>query len=311
MSGITKGIKNPELLLRHLRSRIPDRKIGRLLFDIDRPFEQYAVGKLAIKNAQVKSPSFSSNTTHNYESLTDEGAINLGQIYDEKLINSIQNSFDKFLENHGATYTRGHDGVDYTHGVSTTHTDLRACIPQVPDLINTEIKDVVHSYYDSYFKPVRINIWRNRHVPSSIVSESEVFSNYWHFDPHTTDHLKLFVNLSDVSEDDGPFHYITKTESAEIANDSYNRSEDGTPNGIVEEAANVRKFTGLKGTTAICNTTTNLHRAGIPVEGSQRDLLQMVFAPSSDPLPNDWFDDPTIYSHSGPEHNGFARLSNY
>lgn len=316
MKKVAKAVKNPGKALRYgqRKAGLADfqRKMGRSVFGVDRPFSQYAAGRLAVKRSRIRSNGVQSGTHDHGEQLRQDGVLNLGRSYDEEIISALAESFDTYLEEQGPTYTRGHDGEDYTYGVTSADTDLREQFPRIKDLVNDTVRNMLLSYYGSYFKPVRVNMWRNYHVPPDVVSESEVFSNYWHFDPHTTDHMKLFVYLTDVSDDDGPFHHITKQESIDIASESFERKRDGIPNGTVEEMAAVQRFTGPKGSTAFCNTTTTLHRAGIPAEGHHRDLLQIVFAPASKPLPNDWFTaDPNTYAHPGPEHNGFKRLLNY
>jgi hypothetical protein len=307
MSKLKTMVSNPGVAVNHAQ-----RRIGKVAFGIDRPFSQHAAGKLAIKKSQLQSNGVENGTRSGVEYLQREGALDLGQIYDDELIDATAETFDRLLKNHGATYTRGYDGEDYTYGVSSADIDLKEHFPRIEEFINEAVTETLEGYYRSHFKPVRANIWRNHHVPPEVVSEAEVFSNYWHFDPHTTDHMKLFVYLTDVvDEDDGPFHYITRGESEKIASDSYYRKRDGIPNGKVEDEASVQLFTGPRGSTAFCNTTTNLHRAGIPAEGHQRDLLQIVFAPASEPLQENWSEDEQMYSHPGPHHNGFKRLLNY
>ena len=46
-----------------------------------------------------------------------------------------------------------------------------------------------------------------------------------------------------------------------------------------------------KGSTFMCNCNLGLHRAGVPEPDHYRDLIQIQFAPSSNPLPKDWFKD--------------------
>jgi hypothetical protein len=306
MGKIKTAISDPNVAIREAQ-----RKIGKATFGIDRPFSQHATGKLAIKKSQIQSNGVQNGTHSGVNYLKREGALGLGQIYDDELINATAETFDRFLKNHGATYTKGYDGEEYTYGVSSADIGLKEHFPRIEEFVNETITETLEGYYGSHFKPVRVNIWRNHHIPSDVVSESEVFSNYWHFDPHTTDHMKLFVYLTDVSKDDGPFHYITRAESEEIASESYYRKRDGVPNGKVKEEASVQLFTGSRGSTALCNTTTNLHRAGIPAKGHHRDLFQVVFAPASEPLQKNWSNDEQMYSHPGSQHNGFKRLLNY
>jgi hypothetical protein len=79
-----------------------------------------------------------------------------------------------------------------------------------------------------------------------------------------------------VGEECGPLHYICREETKKVYKSiegRFDRKEHGVPNRYVEERAKVRKFTGSAGDAILCNTNTNLHRAGNPSEGRHRDLL--------------------------------------
>jgi hypothetical protein len=315
MSKVRNAISNPELVASYLRSNAfpkTDEVLGKTLFGVARPMSQDLTGKLSVSKSRLRSRSPRNvSTGPDAEQLRSEGAVEIGEPYETDMIESLANRFDELLADNQYTYTRGHDGESYTFGMHSSDFDYREYFPEVQGLINDEIRSLVQSYYKSYFKPVRINAWRNHHVPDDVVAESEVYSNYWHFDPHTTDHLKLFVYLTEVTEDDGPFRYVSRSDSRRVARDSFDRSRDGVPNGKVKDGATVRLFTGPKGSAAFCNTTTNLHRASIPAEGHHRDLIQFVFAPATRPLPDEWIDETKMYSRTGSEHNGFKRIFNY
>jgi hypothetical protein len=271
-----------------------------------------AGGSLARKRASLSGDDFvASEFNEHVHELETAGITELGRPFDAETIDIIAEKFASVIESGEHTYTRGTDDEDYTYGIDSTEFDFAGRFPEVGRVVDDLVTDVLKQYYRTWFKPVRVNMWRNNHVPPEVVESSEVFSNYWHADPHTTDHVKLFVYLTDVTEDHGPFHAITTDESKHVTR-SYRRERDGIPNGYVEDTVDeVIKFTGPKGSTALCNTQTNLHRAGIPAEGNHRDILQMIFAPSTEPLPDDWIERREEYAFSGSDHNGLSRLLRY
>ncbi|WP_423751538.1 hypothetical protein [Salinirarus marinus] len=291
--------------------KFTDKWVGRDLLNHSTRFSAVLGGALARKRAKFFADETFSGTSEYARELKTNGITEFGQPFDGDTIDTIADKFDDLIEAGEYTYTRGTETEDYNYGIDSTEFDFAERLPEVARVVDSPVSDVLKQYYGTWFKPVRVNMWRNRHVPPEVVESSEVFSNYWHADPHTTDHVKLFVYLTDVTEDHGPFHAITTDESKRVTR-SYRRDRDGIPNGYVEETVDdVIKFTGPKGSTALCNTQTNLHRAGIPAEGNHRDLLQMVFAPTSEPLSDDWIDRRESYAFDGSDHNGFRRLLRY
>jgi hypothetical protein len=292
--------------------KFADKWIGRDLLDQSTRLSAVLSGRLARKRAALLADGrFQAESNEHARELRDAGITELGHPFEAGIIDEIESTFSDIIENEEHTYTRGTEETDYTFGIDSTEFDFSTRFPEVAQVVGGPVADALEQYYGTWFKPVRINMWRNHHVPPEVVESSEVFSNYWHADPHTTDHVKLFVYLTDVTEDHGPFHVIATDESKRVTR-SYKRERDGIPNGYVEDTVDdVIKFTGPAGSTALCNTQTNLHRAGISAEGNHRDLLQIVLAPSTEPLPDDWIDHPERYAFSGPDHNGLRRLLRY
>jgi hypothetical protein len=288
-----------------------DYRLGRDVFGQSNKLSSSLAGNLAIKRAQLSGANGQSPYRSEAQALSETGIVELGQPYDQSTIDAIRSRFDEIIDDGAYTYTRGADGTNYSFGIESSTFDFAEKFPEVADVVTSDVLDVLQGYYGTWAKPIRINMWRNHHVPPEVVESSEVFSNYWHTDPHTTDHLKLFVYLSDVDEDHGPFHAVSTADSLSITN-NYKRSRDGVPNGRVnDEASEIIKFTGPAGSAALCNTNTNLHRAGIPAEGNHRDLLQIVFVPSSKPFDDDWIERPEEYAFEGSDHNGVRRLFHY
>jgi len=303
---------DPGIEFLHSAFKFADKWVGRDLFNHSTRFSAVVGGSLARKRASVFGRGHGALNPNEYSlELQATGITELGQPFDSETIDTIAKKFADIIEGGEHTYTRGTDDEDYTYGIDSTAFDFSERFPEVCQVVDDFVGDVLRQYYGTWFKPVRVNMWRNHHVPPEVVGSSEVFSNYWHADPHTTDHVKLFVYLTDVTENHGPFHAITTDESKRVTR-SYRRERDGIPNGYVEDTVDqVIKFTGPKGSTALCNTQTNLHRAGIPAEGNHRDILQMIFAPSTKPLPDDWIERRGEYAFAGSDHNGLRRLLRY
>lgn len=219
--------------------------------------------------------------------LRSEGYVHLGQAIDDETIQAIQPKFDELIEDEDTSVVRGaYEGKVYSRIVHNSHERL----PELSGIVNEEVVQTLESYFDAHFKPVALLPVRNYHVPPEVIEEAETFANYWHFDQHFTAAIKLFVLLSDVDEDDGPLHIAPKIDSKRLARKGFRRYESGVPNRIVENHADVIRFTGPAGSAMLGETHSLLHRAGNPSPNRQRDMVILQLAPSTKPLSDDWLD---------------------
>jgi len=162
---------------------------------------------------------------------------------------------------------------------------------EIGKLLTDEIKELIQARYQSNFQVTHVMCWRNYHAPAQMLGGKEIFSNMWHCDHSNTAVEKLFVNLSDVGDDDGPFHIMPIDRTKEIIKMGYgHRRKYNLDTEILEDPKYVAKATGPAGSTLLCNTELCFHRADIPAKGHYRDLIQFKFIPSKEPLYDDWLD---------------------
>lgn len=283
MSRIQSAIQNPGKAIRYVYDRA-DRELGKQVFGKPVGFRNIVAGNLAMNRAQ-RSSEISQDIN-----ISDE-FININQPFDPDLIKKIQNKYQNIIEDDQyAQVMSEYKGQSYLRSLGSwdERYDLFEEIPELTQLVNDEIISLLHQYYRSHIQLIRVQAYRTYHIPPRVVKETELYSNYWHCDAHTTDHTKMFVYLSDVSEADGPFHILDRNDTNKLLNRGFNRGSEGVPDGVVEKEANMQKFTGEAGTTALANTQKLLHRAGNPEEGRHRDMLMMQFAPAKEPLSENW-----------------------
>lgn len=244
--------------------------------------------------------------------LRDYGYTELGQIYPDEIIETLKPKYDRLLEEGTHTEVQqsnavGEDRV-FSEGISDEN--LQRNFTEAHQLISPEIIEVLRHYYQAYIKILKISAYRTHHIPAEIRETTEVYNENWHFDGSSTDHIKLFVTLSDTTEDDGPLHILPKPGMDRIASrrPHFDREADGDPGGIVDELGTPMTLTGPTGTAMLANTQSCLHRAGVPAEGHQRDLIQFYIAPSARPLEEDWISKRRL---TGAEHNLLLRLFTY
>ena len=116
-------------------------------------------------------------------------------------------------------------------------------------------------------------VWRNHSIPAEF-RDTELFSQHWHYDKVVDfRNIQLFVLLSDVTDDDGPFEYVTNPDERNILPSVFNRDNK-------DLALKTSKLIGKRGDTLLFSTGSTPHRAGIPAEGRHRDIFSVAFFPA-------------------------------
>lgn len=310
---IRRGIQNPNEVAHHLRLNVfdpIDQSVSKAVYNRPIGFSNIVAGRLAMRRAKRNSTvDLSAAPNHEIQKLRNQEFVHLGQPFDKELIERIRSKYTDRIEDDDYSEILGeHEGEVYLRSLGSwdDRFNLFEEIPGIVELLDDHIRAVLEGYYGSHFQPIRVQGYRTYHIPPRVVEETEIYSNYWHCDAHTPDHMKLFVYLGDVGEDDGPLHVVTKEDTDHLLESGFRRGSDGIPDGVVEDNADVIRFTGPTGSAAIANTQTILHRAGNPSPDKPRDMLMFQFAPSTEPITEDWTD-----QCSRDVVDGFKRLFSY
>lgn len=212
--------------------------------------------------------------------LSRSGAYKMGRLDLEK----VQEILSRFLDiiddpDHTNFVSSGRNG--YRNGDKIYRYVLKDALSSIPELEKL-LKGRVTSFLNShYLQPYRLHsaaVWRNAHVPEDIAKTDQPYSLLWHNDHHTTDTVKLFILLSDVTEKDGPLHYLNKKWTKKIIRRGFrDRYNYGVSTTELEDPRYLQKLVGTIGDSLFCNTTICLHRAGIPDPGRIRDIMQFRF----------------------------------
>jgi len=283
-NNLVKILKDPKNATKRAYYRLDD-KTSKKVFGNTIGIKQNIVGK--IKKSRYKS-SISVNVDEKMiKELKTNQFLKIGRPYDDSLISKIKSKYDKLIEDKNHYFvTAEFDGKDYCRRLIK----FEEKIPELKKLLPEKIIDLVKAYYGGFFNAVRIDMWRNYHVPDELIKKNdEWFSNNWHCDRRNTDLFKIFINLSDMTEENGPMHIIPHPRTKELMKMGFkNRLDYGLSDDVLEDPKYLAKTTGLKGSTILANTEYCLHKAGNPSKGKHRDFLQILFAPSNKPLSEDW-----------------------
>jgi hypothetical protein len=302
-----KIVRNPQKVPQRILYELDKRGYGKRIFKNHAGFDGNVAGKMTLRRARKGSDVESDRI-----GFLNNGVTELGKKFDDRLIDNFKQCYEDLLFDEEKADIVEHDGEVYSRNLLSWDINFSEHLPEVEQFVTDEIGEVVRDHYGAHFKITRFRVARNYHVPREVVKDESLHmvGNYWHCDSETPDHLKMFVYLSDVTSENGPFHSLSREETKNIvASDYYKGPNDGVPHGVVEEKADeIHRLTGPTGSTALSNTCMHLHRAGIPAKGKTRDSLSIQFAPAEEPMPSDWIDQPDIYTIPIEEQRGWDRL---
>jgi hypothetical protein len=208
----------------------------------------------------------------------------------EKAIGDPQHSVNPFTDpvllkayNHG-----GYQGPlgEYRRQII----DTPSVFPNYGGLFNDKLIYLIQSCLGSHFSVFTFDANRNIHVPEHIFQHFEPHSNRWHFDHCRADNIAMFVYLSDVTSDHGPFECFDRSYSRFLVRKGYSKEgrsrsvNSGMPTKLLDPSRR-KAHTGPAGTIVLCATSFCLHRANNPGQGNQRDVLAFLLCPSMATLP--------------------------
>jgi hypothetical protein len=153
--------------------------------------------------------------------------------------------------------------------------------PPIRGLLTPAAVEVLDAFYAGSWAIQHVRMWRIAHIPPAEQGFHH-YGNQWHCDQHPTSTLKLFVQISDgVTPDNGAFRFHDVPSTRRIMRTGFidNGRAVWPARRLMDDPGRARYFDGPAGSSAFCNTTRCLHRAGIPPEGTTRGMVQFTFVP--------------------------------
>ncbi len=146
---------------------------------------------------------------------------------------------------------------------------LNKIINQIEDEYLVSFKE----YFNSDILPAYMCLRRNTHY-KKLDLESELFNDNFHNDAYLFTHFKVFINLSDVSEKDGPMKIVSKKKAKDFLKyinykDRKNYSDDDENFSFSN--------TGRVADCLFFDPTNCFHKAGMPEENQKRDYLIITY----------------------------------
>lgn len=262
-----------------LNWRVPlyelDVKIGKRTFRDTTRFTEHIRGRYFLWRARMKSRA--ADPDGEGRRSWKIGFRKLGRVASDEQMTAIREKLDAAFNSGTAYRYVFHDRLAHISIQRANET-----VPELMTLLTPQVLDAVRAYYRTGFQLYNVGAWRNYHVPR-IDEGEEPLSNNWHTDARRVDMLKVFVVATDVTEDDGPTHAITRQWTRKVIGMGFDhRRGYGIPVEKIEHPDHLVKLTGPAGTALLCNTNLCFHRAGLPGPGRVRDIIEFRFVASPD-----------------------------
>ena len=214
------------------------------------------------------------------ESLRTHGYADLGVFYEPALIERIRTAYRAAVDDPELTRDRRTQWARQL-------VKPASAVPESIALFDDRMRSLVERYYGGPFKIYKFQLRSNFHAPGDVTSEAEVYNNYWHVDDRPTSVLKLFINLTEVTDADGPFEALALDETRRLVKSGRFAQRSATLAHETRPGARV-KLVGKPGHTMFATTARVLHHACLVAPGGRRDIATFAFRPARRPLADDW-----------------------
>lgn len=196
---------------------------------------------------------------------------------DPDVVRAVRAAYEDVIDNPRATVDMGRR---IRHVVRYVKDPLHH-VPSIRGLLTEGAVEVLDAFYAGSWAIQHVRMWRIAHIPPAEQGFHH-YGNQWHCDQHPTSTLKLFVQIGDdVTPGNGAFRFHDVPTTRRIMRSGFidNGRAVGPARRLMDDPRRAHYFDGPAGSSAFCNTTRCLHRAGIPPEGTTRGMVQFTFAP--------------------------------
>lgn len=262
-----------------------DTEIGENIFKNSSGIRNNIYSRLAIAKARHESQNQNSYT--NPFQAPTPGVLKTNQKLDQSALEEFKERYTELIETDKAREEKC-EGKLLSRKLNSNELDISK-LNNIKGLFPEQLKRIVKDYYGSNFRILGIEAYRHYPHSSAWKNGTENFKSIfkWHLDPYPPTSLKIFVPLSNFTEENGATKYLSREDTKKIES-SYRIGRLGKPGSTLEEKYTVNTLESEPGQPTLINPQSVLHRAGNVSEGKTRDLLTFLIIPFNEPLPANW-----------------------
>ena len=157
--------------------------------------------------------------------------------------------------------------------------DPLAQVPQIGDFLTPFVRDVVRAWFNSEFRIQSVRFWRIAPLPDGERSHQN-YGNVWHLDRHHGQILKMFVQVSEATEEGAATRLVSSGVTRRALRTGLVSDRFCPP--PVRRMIDDRtvSFDDPPGSLLFFDPDVCLHRAGVPPAGTVRGMVQFWFEPA-------------------------------
>jgi hypothetical protein len=192
-----------------------------------------------------------------------------------EIMDPIRRGYENVIEDSTATRDMGardRSAVRYV-------VDPMERVPELRLLLNDTVRSALTGYYRTNFYIQHVRMWRIKPLSTDERAQYN-YGNLWHCDPHRVTVMKLFVQISEgVSAENGALrmHDIPTTRLIMRSGFISRTRQVALAQRLTEDERRMVVFDGPPGSALIMNPNLCLHRAGVPLPGRTRGMVQLTF----------------------------------
>ena len=131
----------------------------------------------------------------------------------------------------------------------------------------------LQDYYNSNIVVSNVLAWRTNYADKLEAKNNMLYANHYHNDGYLLTYFKLFINLMDVDENDGPLHIVYKNKTKVFFKHANYKDQKNYVD--IENDKLIYKNTGKEGESFLFSSPECMHKAGVPKK--HRDTMEVVF----------------------------------
>jgi len=252
-------------------------KLGRIYYNNDGGLISNVVGRFVWRR-DVKTSHFNGfliKQNNLSDQLKKEGLVFYDGLIGSDLVDMISDKWSIYCSNQQIP-------SDYRLQLSSENklSYINGNFPEINKILTDELLESIQQYYQSYVNLLNIHIYRITTPSDKMLKDAYGSTVNFHTDGSTSESLKIFVLLSDVSDKDGPMNLLNVQNTKNILRNTKINLSNSDRNEYIEKNYNAVKYTGKKGRVLIARTNDCLHRATIPQDMRTRDILTFYITTS-------------------------------
>lgn len=151
--------------------------------------------------------------------------------------------------------------------------EIKNKLNDILDIINKEYLISFKKYFNSDILPAYVCLRRNTKYKKTDL-KNELFNDNFHNDAYLFTHFKVFINLSNISDQEGPMKIVSKKKAKDFLK-HINYEDRQNYNEENENFSYSNK--GKIGDCLFFDPTNCFHKAGMPEENCKRDYLIITY----------------------------------